>query len=71
MTTFESLPLDVPMVIEYRKGSRVARSLCFVLSQRSGVVIAAGTLDGKQPMGIVTIDESAIVRAVRLEERAA
>ncbi len=62
------IPTHVAVLIEYRKGDRRARSLCYVLSDSEGLVFAAGTMDGRQPMGLVTIDKTSIVRVVRLVE---
>jgi len=62
------LPTRVPLLIEYRKGERLARSLVYVLAQADGLILAAATLDGRAPLGPVHIEERAITRCVRLSE---
>lgn len=62
------IPRRVPLRIEYRKGDRRAVSLGFVIADEGGLVVAAGTMDGRQPMGLVTIDRASIVSVSRLEE---
>lgn len=64
-------PRRVPMRIEYRKNNRAASSLCYVLAQEDGVLWCAGTLDGGLPLGLVTIAERDIQRAMRLADGAA
>lgn len=68
MSHVAAMPRRVPVLIEYRKGDRRARSVCFVLSEEDGLVVGAGTLDGDQAMGIVTILVRTIVRWTRLDE---
>lgn len=64
------IPQRVPVRIEYRKRDRVAVSLCFVLAQSGGLLWCAGTLDGDQPLGLVTISERDVRLAVRLDDGA-
>ena len=68
MTTLPTIPRRVPVLIEYRKGERLARSLCYVLAQADGVILACATLDGRAPLGPVHIEERAVVRVVQLVE---
>lgn len=63
------IPLGVPVLIEYHKGGRLARSLCFVIAVSNDIVVASGTLDGRHHLGLVTIDVDAIERVAVLEER--
>ncbi len=62
------IPTHVAVLIEYRKGDRRARSLCYVLSDSEDMVIAADTINNKQPISLMTINKTSIVRVVRLEE---
>lgn len=64
----KQLPRRVPMRIVYRKANRQATSLCYVLAQESGVIWCAGSLDGDNPLGLVTINEDAVVHSARLVE---
>lgn len=64
------LPRRVPVLVEYRKRDRLARSLGFVVSEADGLLFVAGTLDGRQPMGLVTIESKDVVRVVALDEGA-
>ncbi|PKN81547.1 MAG: hypothetical protein CVU47_06425 [Chloroflexi bacterium HGW-Chloroflexi-9] len=56
------------MLVEYRKRERLARSLGYVVSEADGLVFVAGTLDGRQPMGLVTIEAKDVVRVAALSE---
>lgn len=67
-TSTLEIPRHVPVLIEYRKGERRARSLCFVIADQDGTVIGAASMDGRVPMGLVTIDRTSIVRVTLLEE---
>ncbi len=62
------IPRHVPVLIEYRKGDRRACSLGFVIADQDGRIVVAGTMDGRVPMGIATIDRTSIVRVARLAE---
>lgn len=62
------IPRRVPLRIEYRKRDRLASSLCYVLAQEGGLLWCAGTLDGDQALGIVTIVERDVRRVVRLAD---
>lgn len=64
------LPRRVPLLIEYRKANRIAHSLCYVLGQADGFILASATLDGTAPLGPVHIEEGSVLHVKALSEAA-
>ena len=57
-----------PVLVEWMRGRRHVRSVCFVLWETESMIHAAATLDGERPMGHVDFERNQVIRVVPLTE---